>query len=776
MRPQTERHPYLAALVVALALCLGVGALPASANARTPQAQAQAPAAEAARSAVDDGRGADGAPPLPLAVRDAGADPDHVGGQALAPEDRPPLPSSGDALRRDYDDPVPPAPRSRPSMRGAAKANAACAPEDFTGRTGAALVRQITQSTTECVGTLFQLTGDTARGAFREAQMVTVAQALRDGSAAYPGNGSTGMPQLVLYLRAGYYVHWYHPQAVGDYGPTLTAAIRGGLDAFFASPRSRDVTDANGETLAEAVTLIDSAEENARYLPVVHRLLDDYSTAYDASWYMLAAVNNVFTVLFRGHQVPEFVNRVQSDPSVTATLHRFASGHLALLGTDRSYLVTNAGRELGRFLQYERLRATVRPQVTDLLGRTAITGRTAPLWVGLAEMADAYDRANCAAYGVCDLQRRLAEAVLPVDHSCGASLRIRAQQMTAAELADTCASLTGQDAFFHSVAKDSGPVANDRNTRLEVVVFDSGADYRTYAGAMYGISTDNGGMYLEGDPSAVGNQARFIAYEAEWLRPSFEIWNLNHEYTHYLDGRFNLHGGFEENMATPTVWWIEGFAEYVSYAYRKVTYDAAIAEAGRRTHALSTLFSTTYAHDTTRVYRWGYLAVRYLLQSRPDDAATVLGHYRTGAWNAARAHLADTVGTRYDSDWYAWLSACAAGNCDVALPECTAADARQLERGCVRSGVTGRAGDLAYLYVRIPAGVPELTVTTSGGSGDADLYHNDRAWATKTDHTARATGAGTAKALTVKAPAAGVHYFSLAGTTAFSGVTVAARF
>ncbi|PPJ44561.1 peptidase, partial [Rhizobium sp. KAs_5_22] len=84
-----------------------------------------------------------------------------------------------------------------------------------------------------------------------------------------------------------------------------------------------------------------------------------------------------------------------------------------------------------------------------------------------------------------------------------------------------------------------------------------------YAGAIFGIDTNNGGMYLEGDPSAPGNQARFIAYEAEWLRPTFEIWNLTHEYVHYLDGRFDMWGDFQAAMQQKTVWWVEGFAEYL---------------------------------------------------------------------------------------------------------------------------------------------------------------------------------------------------------------------
>ncbi|TGB15855.1 collagenase [Streptomyces sp. MZ04] len=596
----------------------------------------------------------------------AAAEAEHVREGRLAVDDRAPLSASQDLLRQDYDTPTTAPTHKRPSMLAAKKkggGKAGCSPGDFA-QTGDALVRQITSSTTDCINTLFSLTGADAGGAFREAQMVTVATALRDGSAAYPGNGSTGMPQIVLFLRAGYYVHWYHKPDVGEYGPQLKSAIQAGLDAFFASAHSNDVTDANGETLAEAITLIDSAEENARYLNVVQRMLQGYDTSYNDKWWMVNAVNNVYTVLWRGHQVPEFVQAVQNDPSVLDTVHRFAKDHLDLLGGEQSFLASNAGREMGRFVQHAELRERVRPLMKDLLGVSEMTGRTARLWVGVAEMADAYDKDNCAYYGVCDLKERLKAAVLQGRNACSDSIAIAAQDMDASNFSYACESLNGQDAYFHQVAKDGGPVKDDKNTKIEVVVFDSSADYQTYAGVIYGIDTNNGGMYLEGDPSADGNLPRFIAYEADWMRPDFQIWNLNHEYTHYLDGRFDMYGDFEAGVSTPTVWWIEGFAEYVSYSYRELPYDEAIKEAGKKTYPLSQLFDTTYQNtDTTRTYRWGYLAVRYMLEKHPDDVATVLGSYRTGDWASARRHLTQTIGSRYDQDWYTWLDACAGGSC-----------------------------------------------------------------------------------------------------------------
>ncbi|MBD3931817.1 collagenase [Streptomyces chumphonensis] len=854
--------------VLILVLCLGIATLAAPGHA----APGRAGDKPTERQTPHD------VPPRASEHTSAGDDPEHVRGEPLKVEDRAPLPSTKDALRRDYDDPASPAPRQRPSMRavpehetdekGEARTAAVpdCDTSDFTGRTGSALVRQIKASTTDCVNTLFGLTGSDAHHAFREGQMTSVAYALRDGSASYPGDGSTGMPQLVLYLRAGYYVHWYHEDDTGPYGPTLRTAVRAGLDAFFAAPRSRDVTDANGEVLAEAVTLIDSAEENARYLYVVKRLLNGYDSSYNSSWWLLTAVNNVYTVLFRGHQVPAFVTAVSSDRGVLDALYDFASSHGNLLGTDQSYLTSNAGREHARFLRHASLRSTVRPQAAGLLNQSSIKGDTAPLWVGVAEMTDSYDKANCGYYGTCDLRQRLISEVLVVRHTCSAGLRIRAQQMSPAQLADTCGSLADQDAYFHGIAKDGGPVAGDRNTSLEVVVYDSSTDYRTYAGATWGIDTNNGGMYLEGDPSAAGNQARFIAYEAEWVRPSFEIWNLNHEYTHYLDGRFNLHGGFADNIATPTVWWIEGFAEYVSYSYRGLRYDAAVTEAGKRTYALSTLFDTTYSHDTTRVYRWGYLAVRYMLQSHRAEMDTVLGHYRNGDWNAARSYLTGSIGTRYDSDWYSWLSRCAAGDCGgstnppgnqaptasfaVAVsgltanftdrstdsdgtvaarswnfgdgststaanpaktytaagtyavkltvtddkgatgtatqsitvggpdptPECTGTDTRELDRNCRRGNLSATAGNYAYLYLYLPAGTQQLRITSSGGTGNADLYYSNSTWATTTTYTSRSTGADNDETLTVNNPAVGWNYISLAAAEDFSGVTVKAEY
>ncbi|WP_218126058.1 M9 family metallopeptidase [Sinosporangium album] len=655
------------------------------------------------------------------------------------------------------------------------RAQTSCEPVDFSGRTGDTLVATIKASTTVCINTLFGLAGADAQGAFQQEQMITVANALRRSALTYPGNNSGSAAQLVLYLRAGYYVQWNLPDLVGEYGVALGAAVRAALDAFFANTRSHDVTDENGEILSEAVTLIDSAQENARYIPVVKRLLNGYNESYNPFWWMLHAVNNVYIVLFRGHQMPDYVRAVESDQSLIQTLYAFASSHMDLLGTDHAYLTGNAGRELGRFLQHQSLLDATRPLVRALLQQSSITGRTAPLWVGIAEMADYYDRGNCAYYQqTCNLQDRLKAAVLPVRHTCDASIRVVAQSITPAELAATCSALHGQVSYFQRLVGATQPVAGDQNSTLEVVVFDSGTDYQTYAGAVYGIDINNGGIYIEGDPASPGNQARFIAFEADWLRPTFEIWNLNHEFTHYLDGRYNMHGDFEASLTTPTVWWTEGVAEYVSYSYRKVPYEEAAAEAGQRTYRLSTLFDTTYSNDPVRVYRWGYLAVRFMFQSRRSDLDSVLTSFRGGDWYAARVRVG---AMRQDDTWNSWLGVCAAGAClTTDPPECTGSDVRALDRDCRRSNLSAPAKQYVNLYIKVPVGTTQLKVSASGGSGDADLYINTGTWAKENAYTAKSSTPGNNETLTVNNPKAGYHYISLYARSAFSGVGVTTEY
>ncbi|GLW53087.1 M9 family metallopeptidase [Kitasatospora phosalacinea] len=646
----------------------------------------------------------------------------------------------------------------------------------FGSTGGDALVKAVESASLDCLGKLYDITGTDAGNTFREPQMVAVADALRTASASYDGTDSGSVAQLVAFLRAGYYVQWYNTDAVGSYGSALQGSIRGALDAFHSAPHAKDVTEANGQILSEAVVLIDSAQENARYTGVVKDLLNRYTPAWTGG--MWSAVSHTRLILENGLGDDAFNAALAADPAVADSLASFVKRNSSMItGGD---LATGLGIDLGAFLEQPVLRAQARPLVKELVNAFPLVGATGPLTMNLAWFTEKRDEGHCSYYGLCDLPTRLAPLVLTVDRVCSPTLHIRAQALSADELDGTCSSLANEDALFHSVVKDGGPVADDVNTSLEVVVYDSSYDYRLYAWSMFDIDVDNGGMYLEGEPSEPGNQARFIAHEAEWLRPAFSIWNLNHEYAHYLDGRFDFHGDFDAGQSVPNIWWIEGFAEYMSYTYRDVSYDDAIAQAALGTYELSTLFDTTYENtDQTRTYNWGYLAVRYLLQSHPQDVAAYLARTRTGDYTGARA-VVTGIGTSYDADFAKYLAACGAGDCGTlqpaAAPLCTDQDTRRYEQGCRRDGVSATTGNYSYNFLNLPAGVKQLTITTSGGTGNADLYWNPGNWATTGSYAAKSTGTGNGETLTVTDPPAGWVYFSLHAQDGFSGVTVTTQY
>ncbi|WP_225447004.1 collagenase [Streptacidiphilus sp. PB12-B1b] len=561
--------------------------------------------------------------------------------------------------------PLPPRTSAQPpkSSRRTAADTASCTPADFTTRTGSALASFVESSTSDCVNTLFNLTGSDAGGVFKEPQMLTVAGAYQALASGYTGDDSTGIWQLELFLRAGWYVQSNDPTDVGSYDATLTSANQAALNAFFGGTHWQDVTAANAQVLYDALVLTDSANLQADYLNVYKKVLAGYTSADDSVTGMDAAVNAVlFAPLWRGNWNPTFVSAVAADPSILAALGSFATKYKATASGADGSLVVNAGNDLGRAAgDGGAVGAAAGQQVKAVLGASTITGVTGPLWVHTAYDANTYDAAHCSVYGTCTLAATLTSTVLTHQLVCD-NRTIETEDLTAAELSTVCTSLRGEDTFFHNLVKDSGPV-NPYGKTITLAIFANQADYVTYSWAIFGNDTDNGGETLM-DATDPNNQPVSVMYRKSW-NDGFpaNVWNLNHEYTHYLDGIYDMKGTFSDELVVPDIWWIEGVAEYESYTYRDTTDTQAMAEAAQHTYKLSTIFQNTYDNsDTVRTYPWGYLAVRYMFEKHPDVVQAMLSHFRTGDFQGAY-QVYNSIGTGYDADFDSWLTACAAGAC-----------------------------------------------------------------------------------------------------------------
>ena len=257
------------------------------------------------------------------------------------------------------------------------------------------------------------------------------------------------------------------------------------------------------------------------------------------------------------------------------------------------------------------------------------------------------------------------EQVLSQLTNCNDTIVIRSQDLTEQQVAQACEMLMAQEQKFHQIFNTSGkPVADDNNNKMRANVYAHRDEFVKYATAHFNMPTNNGGMYLEGYPDKPENQAEFVAYEK-----NDQIWNLRHEYVHYLDGRFNKYGDYcnglhddhagPEFCATPhrayphIVWWAEGVAEYIAHGDNN---PGATKLAKEQAYPLSELFNTSSNENTgsVRVYRWGYLAVRFMMENQRDEVEKMLGLVRKGDWDGYQA-LVKSWGNKFDEQFSSWL-------------------------------------------------------------------------------------------------------------------------
>jgi len=99
-----------------------------------------------------------------------------------------------------------------------------------------------------------------------------------------------------------------------------------------------------------------------------------------------------------------------------------------------------------------------------------------------------------------------------------------------------------------------------------------------------------------------------------------------------------------------------------------------------------------------------------------------------------------------------------------------------LQNGVAVSSLTGAIGSESYYVVDIPPDTDELTISLSGGSGDADLYVRYGSLPTLSEWDYRPFRLGNNESVEVVAPTAGPWYIMLHGWRAYGGATLVADY
>ncbi len=215
-----------------------------------------------------------------------------------------------------------------------------------------------------------------------------------------------------------------------------------------------------------------------------------------------------------------------------------------------------------------------------------------------------------------DICREVSIAqVLPNQLTCPQTVTFVYDQITAPQLTQLCSALESTATRFHDWMQTANqPLPGDLNASLEAVVFNSSQHYQDYAGVLFDVDTNNGGIYLEGNPTAAENQARYLAYQRV-VNDRWWVWNLEHEFVHYLEGRFIAAGDYSTSSQVAGVWWGEGLAEWVAWGEEFPRgFAVFLKTAAAERPDLATIFKATYA-NLDLAYHWSY-SVHYFLNTQ----------------------------------------------------------------------------------------------------------------------------------------------------------------
>lgn len=147
------------------------------------------------------------------------------------------------------------------------------------------------------------------------------------------------------------------------------------------------------------------------------------------------------------------------------------------------------------------------------------------------------------------------------------------------------------------------------------------------------------------------------------------------------------------------------------------------------------------------------------------------------AITCAAAGLPGDTGTAYTLKYTTYSGG---GACNpVAAPGydtsgCTGGGGNVLTSGVPVTGLAGATGSSAYYTIAVPSGRSSLTIKTSGGSGDEDLYVQIGRNPTRSSYLRRSWNYGNSESITISHPTAGTYYIMLYGYAAFTGVTLVA--
>ena len=439
-----------------------------------------------------------------------------------------------------------------------AKSTVNCVSSELAALSGEEFTDYLLDNVKHCLNFLFA-TAD-VEVMYSNQNFLNVADTAVEMATSY--DGSVDVSNLFYYLRAAYFVNFFNPTLV-TIDAEMDAAVDAALNAYSSKADFLTIeTSFHGRLLSDWINTADGAEKWADHYETVKSVFAIITPFRVADFDMRLAHNAALFFIFRG-QNPDhgtIGDVVGNDPELPGIFAAYALNADAKVNA--GWLVDNAVVELGRLLAFPNIRDDVHDAIQLVLDDNVRLSRN---WLALVTAIENSDE-DCTTYTgeVCTNQALTDEVVNMVfpntfTHDAGAMEFHTA--LSEDEIEQIYYQLKEVEAVFFKVTGATTPVTGDVNDKAIFRIYGSKQDYESFHTFLYGLPTNNGGIYIE-------RHSTLYTFDRQPWESRFTLEELaRHEYVHYLVGRYLVPGFWGETemySEDRMVWVDEGLASFLA--------------------------------------------------------------------------------------------------------------------------------------------------------------------------------------------------------------------
>ncbi len=470
------------------------------------------------------------------------------------------------------------------------------------------------------------------RGALDDAHVTAVLNEIQALSPAYQGDDQQHLLELMDFAHAAYYLKAYNPNDNALFTlNAVNAAAQQAFDAFAASVHFGDLTSTAASILYDWVNAVDGAVLGDRYYAQLVGILHTFNTQ-QARWsdYWQGVV--AWTTLV-------MINRqVGLNPSFPGKIDQSLLDELSALSTNTNlpaaaqYLASNAIWVLGGLCK--NVPAWKAAAVQAITNARAAWPQLSAQWLWTISTLDDCNNcfdANNIKLCKADVVPQLEAQDLPNAYTFDDGAMVVRTPLALDRVQLLYHAVKAVEAQFNRLTQTIAPLADDPNGVLKVILFGSRADYEKDAPFLFGLNTNNGGIYIEQD-------ATFYTYDRTLQESIYPLEELfRHEFTHYMAGRFLIEGMWGQApiyQGGRMVWFDEGLAEFCTWS----TTDSGIRprqrlvglvqQDGQNRMTVSQVLSAAYGDF--KFYRYAALLFAYWYQHDLGTLFQVIDLVRAG--------------------------------------------------------------------------------------------------------------------------------------------------